>query len=117
MPAIGESPSVPNLLELVSHAYVLEILDALNRGPMTLADLSTHVHARRRGLAAALRVVGARGLVTRDNNGSWDNDAPVGAVYRHTDLGRVVVEALSCFGLWTAMYDHVDTTKAHSWNR
>jgi DNA-binding HxlR family transcriptional regulator len=117
MPAIGESHSVPDLLELVSHAYVLEILDALSRGPMTLADLTTHVHARRRGLAAALRLVGARGLVTRNDNGSWDVDAPVDTVYRHTDLGRVVVEALSCYSLWMTMYDHTDTAKAHSWKR
>ncbi|HKP40531.1 methyltransferase family protein [Mycobacterium sp.] len=117
MPAIGESDSVPNLVELVSHAYVLEILDALSRGPMTLADLTTHIHAGRRGLAAALRLVGARGLITRNDNGSWDIDGPVGTVYHHTDLGRVVVEALSCYSLWTAMYDHTDKTKDHSWNR
>lgn len=93
---------------------MLEVLDALTRGPMTLADLRTHVHAGRRGLAAALRLVGARGLVTRNDTGSWDIDAPVGAVYRHTDLGRVVVAALSCYSLWTAMYDHTDTNKGHS---
>jgi len=117
MPAIGEPDSVPDLLELVSHAHVLEVLDALTRGPMTLADLSTHVHAGWRGLAAALRLVGARGLVTRNDHGSWDTDAPVDAVYRHTDLGWVVVEALSCYSLWTAMYDRTETSQDHSWNR
>jgi DNA-binding HxlR family transcriptional regulator len=86
---------VPNLLELVSHAHVLEVLDALTRGPMTLADLSTNVHAGRHGLAAALRLVGARGLVMRNDSGSWDTEPPADAVYRHTDLGRVVVEALT----------------------
>jgi len=93
MRARGEPHPVPNLLELISHAHVLEVLDALTDGPMTLGDLSTHVHAGRRGLAAALRIVGARGLVTRNDSGSWDTEPPADAVYRHTDLGRVVVEA------------------------
>ncbi|MGX9787507.1 hypothetical protein [Mycobacterium sp. MMS18-G62] len=116
MPATGGSPSVPHMRELVSHPYVLEILDALTHGPMTLGDLTTHVHAGRRGLTAALRLVGSRGLVAKDDNGSWD-DPPVDALYRHTNLGRVVVEALSCYSLWTAMYDHTDSAKDHSWNR
>jgi DNA-binding HxlR family transcriptional regulator len=117
MPATGEPHPVPNLIELVSHAHVLEVLDALNDGPMTLADLRTHVHAGRRRLAAALRLVGARGLVTRNDSGSWDTEPPADAVYRHTDLGRVVVEALTCYSFWTAMYDGTEAAKGHSWNR
>jgi DNA-binding HxlR family transcriptional regulator len=117
MSAPGEPHSVPDLLELVSHAHVLEILDALTRGPMTLADLSTHVRAGQRGLAVALRLVGARGLVARNDSGSWDSEPPAEAVYRHTDLGLVVVEALSCYSLWTAMYDRTDAAADHSWNR
>jgi len=117
MPAIDEPDSVPDLLELVSQAHVLEVLDALTRGPMRLGDLRTHVHARRRGLAAAFRLLGARGLVTRNDHGSWDTDVPADVVYRLTDLGRVVVEALSCYSLWTAMYDRVETSQDHSWNR
>jgi hypothetical protein len=108
---------VPDLLELVSHPHVLEVLDTLTRGPMTLADLSTHVHAGRRGLAVALRLVGARGLVTKNDNGSWDNDPPADAVYEHTDHGRVIVDALSCYSLWTTMYDHAATRNGHSWKR
>ena|SRR5690242_2233712 len=117
MPAIGEPDSVPDLLELVSHPHVLEVLDALISGPMTLPDLRTRVHAGRRGLSAALRLLGARGLVTRNDHGSWDTDARADVVYRHTDLGRLVVEALSCYSLWTAMYDRVETARDHSWNR
>jgi len=117
MPAIGEPDSVPDMLELVSHAHVLEVLDALTRGPMTRADLGTHAHAGRRGLAAALRLLGARGLVTRNDHGSWDTDAPADTVYRHTVIGRVVVEALSCYSLWTAMYNRAETDRDHSWNR
>jgi|SRR3954470_772212 DNA-binding HxlR family transcriptional regulator len=113
----GEPHAVPNLLELVSHAHVLEVLDVLTDRPMTLGELSTHVHAGRRGLAAALRIVGARGLVTRNDSGSWDTEPPPDAVYRHTDLGGVVVEALTCYSLWTAMYDRADAANRHSWNR
>jgi DNA-binding HxlR family transcriptional regulator len=101
MPAIGESDSVANLRELVSHPHVVEILDALSHGPMTFAGMRTHVHAGRRALVEALRLVAARGLVTRDDNGSWDSDAPGDVVYRHTDVGRRVVETLSRFAMWT----------------
>jgi len=117
MPVIDGQDSVPDLLELVSQAHVLEVLDALIRGPMRRADLRTHVHAGRRGLAAALRLLGGRGLVTRNDHGSWDTDAPAHIVYRLTDLGRVVVEALSCYSLWTAMYDRVEASQDHCWNR
>jgi DNA-binding HxlR family transcriptional regulator len=101
MPAIGESDSVANLRELVSHPHVVEILDALSHGPMTFASMRTHVHARRRALVVALRLVAARGLVTKNDNGSWDSDTPADVVYRHTDVGRRVVETLSRFGMWT----------------
>jgi len=59
--------------------------------------------------------VSTGGLVTR--NGSWDTDAPLGAVYRHTDLGRLVVETLSSSSVWTSMYDRSGTENAHSWKR
>src|SRR5262245_48196907 len=117
MPAPGEPDSVPNLRELVNHAHVVELLDALSHGPMTFAALQPHVRTSRRGLAAALRLVGARGLVTRTDNGTWDTQPPVDAVYRHTDLGRRVLEALSRFSVWTAMYDRTDAAEGHSWNR
>jgi DNA-binding HxlR family transcriptional regulator len=94
-----------DLRELVSHRYVVEVLDALSDGPMTLADIRSSVHAGRRELAAAVRLVAARGLVTRSDTGSWDTDASVHAVYRHTDLGRDVYEALSRFSFWTTVFD------------
>jgi DNA-binding HxlR family transcriptional regulator len=114
MPTPSEPHSVPDLLELVSHPHVLEVLDALIDGPMMFAALRSQVRTGRRELAAALRLVGARGLVTRTDSGSWDADAPVDAVYRHTELGRVVVEALSCYSLWTTMYDRVNAATDHS---
>ena len=103
MAAIGESDSAANLRELVSHPHVVEILDALRHGPMTFAGMRTHVHAGRHALVVALRLVAARGLVTRNGSGSWDSDAPAGVVYRHTDVGRRVVEALSHFSMWTTI--------------
>jgi len=97
----GESDSAANLRELVSHPHVVEILDALSHGPMTFASMRKHIHARRRALVVALRLVAARGLVTRNDNGTWDSDAPVDVAYRHTDVGREVVESLSRFSMWT----------------
>jgi DNA-binding HxlR family transcriptional regulator len=94
-----------NLSELVSHPHVVEVLDALRYGPMTLADIRSRVPAGPLGLAEALRVVAAHGLVTRNDNGSWDTAAPVNAVYRHTDLGRLTVETLSDFSVWTRMFE------------
>ena len=117
MPAPGEPDSVPNLRELVNHAHVVELLDALSHGPMTFAALQPHVRTSRRELAAALRLVGARGLVTRTDNGTWDTQPPVDAVYRHTDLGCWVLEALSRFSVWTAMYDPANTAVDHCWKR
>jgi DNA-binding HxlR family transcriptional regulator len=101
MPAIGESDSAANLRELVSHPHVVEILDALSHGPMTFASMRTHVHASRRALVVALRLVAAGGLVMRNDYGSWDGGAPADVVYRHTDVGRRVVEALSRYAMWT----------------
>jgi hypothetical protein len=64
-----------------------------------------------------LRVIGARGLVTRSEKGSWDIAPSVGAVFRHTDLGAEVLDALSRFSVWTAMYDRTAAVTDHSWNR
>jgi DNA-binding HxlR family transcriptional regulator len=103
-----------DLRELVSHRYVVEVLDALSHGPMTLADIRSSIHAGRRELAAAVLLVAARGLVTRNDTGSWDTDAPVHAVYRHTDLGRAVFESLSRFSFWTTVFDRTGARTPHS---
>jgi DNA-binding HxlR family transcriptional regulator len=97
----------------VSHAYVVQVLDALTNGPMTFAGIRSQVHGSRRGLAVAMRLVAARGLVTRNENGSWDVDQPVDALYRHTDLGRLVVETLSRSSVWTTIYDRTDADTGH----
>jgi DNA-binding HxlR family transcriptional regulator len=103
MSAASESDSVPNLRELVNHAHVVEVVDALIPGPKTFADLCSQVRAGRRELAAALRVVGARGIVTKTGNGTWDTQPCADAVYRLMPLGRQVVEVLSQFSVWAAM--------------
>jgi DNA-binding HxlR family transcriptional regulator len=112
MPALGEPDSVPNLREVVNHPHVVELLDALSFGPMTFEDLRVRARTGRRGLAAALRVIAARGLVASTDNGSWDTQPRAEAVYRHTDLGRRVFEALSRFSVWTAMYEGDDSVAA-----
>jgi DNA-binding HxlR family transcriptional regulator len=117
MPVPGEPDAVKNLCELVNHAHVVEVLDALSSGPMTFRELRAQVGAGRRGLVATLRVVGARGLVTRSEDGSWDIAPSVDAVFRHTDLGAQVLDALSRFSVWTAIYDRVEAVTDHSWNR
>jgi DNA-binding HxlR family transcriptional regulator len=101
----GWSDSESNLRELVSHPHVIEVLDALRRGPMTLAEIRSRVPAGRRGLASALKVVATYGLVTRTEGGSWDVEAATNALYRHTDLGRLTVDTLSRFSVWTAMFE------------
>jgi hypothetical protein len=99
MPSPGEPDSVPNLRELVNHADVVEVLDALAIGPIAFGDLRSHVRTGRRGPVAALRVVVARGLVISNDNGTWDSVPPEDVVYRPTPLGRQVLEALSLLGL------------------
>ena len=103
-----------DLRALVSHRYVIEVLDALSNGPMTLADIRSSIHGGRRELAAAVRLVAAHGLVTRDDTGSWDTDASINAIYRHTDLGRVVFESLSRFSFWTRVFDRTGAEMGHS---
>jgi hypothetical protein len=61
MPAPGESDSQLNLRELVSHPHVVEVLDALSHGPMTLAEISSIVSARRRVLARRCGLLPPRG--------------------------------------------------------
>lgn len=108
---------MPSLRELVSHRHVVELLDALAHGPMTLAEIRSNVPTGRRGLAAALRLVAARGLVARSDNGSWDTDAPMSVVYRPTEVGRRVINALSRFSVWTAMLESADAQEDRAWNR
>jgi DNA-binding HxlR family transcriptional regulator len=93
--------------EVVSHPHVVEILDVLRQGPMSWADLRSYVRAGRRGLALALRVMAAHGLVAKNDTGSWDTVAPDDVVYRQTDHGRRLAEQLSSFSVWTSMLERL----------
>jgi DNA-binding HxlR family transcriptional regulator len=104
----GESDSETNLRDLVSHPHVVEVLDALSDGPMALADLVHRTHAGRRGIATALRTLGARGLVSKSRAGSWDTKAPAGTVYRLTVRGRAIVDVLSRFAVWASIVEGHD---------
>ena len=75
------------------------------------AEVSAEGDARRRVLARRCGLLPPRGLVTRNHTGSWDTDAPVAAVYRHTELGRLVVETLSRFWVWKAAVGPCGRTK------
>lgn len=112
MPAPHEPNSVPSLRELVNHPHIVEVLDALTHGPLTFADLRSRVRTGRRGLTAALRTIGARGLVTKSDNGTWDTEPLLDTVYQHTDLGGRVLEALSRFSVWAAIYDRDGSVSA-----
>jgi DNA-binding HxlR family transcriptional regulator len=103
----GERISAFDAREVVSHPHVVEVLDALRHGPMPLADLRSYVGAGRRGLALALRIVAAHGLVAKNDTGSWDAVAPNNTVYWHTDRGRRIAEQLASFSVWTSMLDRL----------
>ena len=100
--------SAPNLRELVSHRYVLEVLDALGDGPMTLADLHRRARVGKRGIVIALRILGARGLVSKSHPGTWDSPAPADTLYRPTDQGRATIDVLSRFSVWTSIVEGSD---------
>ena len=116
-PMAGEPDAVTDLCELVNHPRVVEVLDALSHGSTTFRELRALLGTRRRALVAALRVVGARGLVTRTENGSWDNKPPDDTVFRLSELGGQILAELSRFSVWTAMYDRIEAGWGHSWNR
>lgn len=97
-----------SLRELVNRPHVVETLDALTHGPMTFSELRSYVRRGRRGLSDALRSVAARGLVTRTDSGSWDTKPPADTIYRLTEAGAQVVDELSNFTVWTAIYDRDD---------
>jgi DNA-binding transcriptional ArsR family regulator len=93
--------------EVLSHPHVVEVLDALVHGPMSLADLRSHLRAGRRGMAVALRVLAAHGLVAKNDTGSWDAVAPDYTAYRQTYRGRRIAEQLSSFSVWTSMLERL----------
>jgi DNA-binding HxlR family transcriptional regulator len=101
----GEWIPALDLREVVSHPYVVEVLDALRHGPTSLLELRSYVRARRRGLESALRIAAAHGLVAKSDIGSWDGAVQDKTVYWQTGRGRRMAEQLCSFSVWTSMWE------------
>ncbi|MFI5784029.1 hypothetical protein [Nocardia sp. NPDC051570] len=92
------------LRELVSHRYVVEILDTLAERPRTARELiATRTQAR--DVGRALRTLAAQGFVCADGEGSWDTTPPLRGPIRLTPAGLNVVDLLSNFLVWEALYE------------
>ena len=90
---------------LVSRPHLVDLLDVLAAGPMTVVQMRAALGGGRQGVRRALRELMIGGLVTGDTPGSRDGSALAGERYQHTERGRVVVGLLSRFSVWTALYD------------
>jgi DNA-binding HxlR family transcriptional regulator len=106
---IGDGEWIPAFdpCEVVSHPHILEVLDALRHGPASFPELRSCVRVGRRGLASALRIAAAHGLVAKSDIGSWDAVVADKTVYWQTDRGRRIVEELCRFSVWTSMWERV----------
>jgi DNA-binding HxlR family transcriptional regulator len=97
--------SVRKLRELVSQPHVIEVLDALSSGPMTMQQLRSAIPRARRGISRVLRDLVVCGLVNSGTAGSRDDLAAADLRYQHTEQGRLVVRMLASFSVWTMLYD------------
>lgn len=100
----GGGQSWPELRDFVSHPCVVELIDLLSHGPMTLAETASNIAARRRRVVQALRFAAAHGLVGTRDGGSWDDTAPKDALYMLTDSGRLLVDTLSREAVWASLF-------------
>jgi DNA-binding transcriptional ArsR family regulator len=90
---------------LVSRPHLVDLLDVLAAGPMTVVQMRAALGGGRQGVSRALRELMIGGLVTDDKPGSRDGSAPAGECYHHTERGRAVVALLSRFSVWNSLYD------------
>jgi DNA-binding transcriptional ArsR family regulator len=102
----SEPIAYAELRDIVSHPQVVEVLDILAHGPVTLATMRTQIRGNSRRLERALRALAASGLVTGCGSGTWDGTLSRDRLYRLTDRGRQVVQELSRWSVWTAMLDN-----------
>jgi DNA-binding HxlR family transcriptional regulator len=102
----GDWASPAEIGQVISHPYVIEILDVLTEGPMVLGCIQSRVRAGRRAIAAALRVAAANGLVA--GAGSWDVITPDRRLYQLTTRGLALVQKLSSLAVWAAVIDVED---------
>lgn len=93
------------LREMVSRPHVVEVLDVLTAGPLTIAQMQSALPGARRGLGRAVRDLLVSGLVVAAAPGSRDEWATADQRYRHTARGRAVVALLSRFSVWVSLYD------------
>ncbi|WP_167098244.1 MarR family transcriptional regulator [Mycobacterium sp. DL592] len=90
---------------LVSRPRLVDLLDVLAAGPMTVVQIRAALGVGRPAVRRALRELIIGGLVTGDTPGSRDGSALAGESYQHTERGRAVVGLLSRFSVWTSLYD------------
>ncbi|MEV2221329.1 hypothetical protein AB0E01_15780 [Nocardia vinacea] len=96
------------LCALVSHRFVVEVLDALADRARAVSELTTAVTGARQTLAEALRVLASHRLIVADPQGSWDQPPADTSVIRLTGRGQATVAALSSLAVWTALYEQSD---------
>ncbi|MFI1913172.1 hypothetical protein [Nocardia sp. NPDC020380] len=92
------------LRALVNHRGVVEVMDLLVQGPHTVRELRTALGMRRPGVSRVLRVAAAHGVITTDGSGSWDEPLSLDGPIRLTGSGWRIVELLSSFAVWEALY-------------
>jgi hypothetical protein len=97
--------SLDHLRELVSRPYLVDVLEVLAAGPLTIAQMRSALPGSRRALLRVLRDLVVAGLVTGGMPGSRDGLGSNEEPYRHTARGQAVVALLSRFSVWTTLYD------------
>ncbi|BBY65115.1 hypothetical protein [Mycolicibacterium helvum] len=94
-----------HLRELVSRPYLVDVLDVLTAGPMTIAQMQSALPGARRAVVQVLRDLVVTGLIVGGTPGSRDGMGSYDERYQCTARGRSVVALLSRFSIWTALYD------------
>ena len=101
---IDQWGDLERLRELVSRPYLIDLLDVLEGGPLTIEEMRFALPGARRRLVRALRDLVAAGLVIGGAPGSRDALGSDDELYQHSERGRATVELLSRFSVWTALY-------------
>lgn len=92
------------MADLLSRPYVLEVLDSLAAGPLTVAGLVRQVHAGRRTVRRTLHSLAVEALVRRLDGGSWDALPNPDTRFALTAAGRALVDDLWQPDAWTDLY-------------
>ena len=98
---------VAQFLGVVSCPGAVEVLDVLDEGPRSLAELRRSARLSRRRIDRAIRVLAAEGVLRRSGEqGSWDAPPVPEALFELTATGRRVAAELSEIDVWTAVYEY-----------